>query len=86
MLYSVLSDIFEVNKVNYLQIEGISNMTHTYAQVTKGRRTRGFITESIQSIAENELGHRFSPEDLAYLAQRFSLDCLLNSCEKVKIS
>ena len=59
-------------------------MEQSYAQVTKRRRTRGFISESIQEIAEHELGHRFSSEDLASLSQRFSLENFLNSCEKVK--
>ena len=59
-------------------------MEQSYAQVTKRRRTRGFISESIQSIAEHELGHRFSSEELDTLSQRFSLDNFFNSCEKVK--
>ena len=55
----------------------------SYAQVTKGRVTRGFISQSLQSKADFELGRKLSPEELARLSDRFSLDTVLNSCDKV---
>ena len=55
----------------------------SYAQVTRGRKTRGFITQSLQSKADLELGRKLSPEELTKLSERFSLETVFNSCEKV---
>ena len=57
----------------------------SYAQVTKARRTRGFITQSLQSKADLELGRKFSQEELNKLSERFSLDTVFNSCEEVLV-
>ena len=53
--------------------------------MTKGRITRGFGSESIQSKADFELGRKFSTQELATLSDRFSLDNVFNSCDKVLI-
>ena len=57
----------------------------SYAQVTKGRITRGFVSQSLQSKADCELGRKLSTEELAKLSERFSLDTVFNSCDKVLI-
>ena len=61
-------------------------MQRNYASVAKGPMTRNFKINSIQSKAQLELGKNLSKEDVSKLAQRFTLDKVYETTEKVSLS
>ena len=56
-----------------------------FAKAVKGPRTRSYKLNFLNSQAEVELGHKLSNAEISQLANRFSIDYVFDTSERVRI-
>ena len=56
-----------------------------YAKALKGPRTRGYMLNALHSQAETEIGHKLSKEEVSPLLQRFTIEFVYETTNKVKV-
>ena len=55
-----------------------------YAQALKGPRTKSYMLNVLHSQAETEIGHKLSKEEVSQLCQRFTIENVYGTVNKVK--
>jgi hypothetical protein len=56
-----------------------------YAQALKGRKTRSYLLNAVQSQAETEIGRKLSKDEASKLLQRFPIECIYDATHKVNM-